>query len=148
MNKNRLNKEYELDINDFFDIRYGSVNRLNPMVIYVSCKSWIRPLKDINFKQPINMFMNSFKQKLKKKIINSTLFDNKLIYDDCINYNTMQLNKKNYFSFEFYIKRNECETELKYLNNDIESLIKELINELSIHLKNDNFILTKNKKGE
>lgn len=34
----RLNKEYSLDINEYIDVKYGSVDKLNPLVIYVSCK--------------------------------------------------------------------------------------------------------------
>lgn len=34
----RLNKEYSLDINEYIDVKYGSVDRNNPIVIYVTCK--------------------------------------------------------------------------------------------------------------
>lgn len=34
----RLNKEYSLDINEYIDVKYGSIDKLNPLVIYVTCK--------------------------------------------------------------------------------------------------------------
>lgn len=34
----RLNKEYSLDINEYIDVKYGSVDKLKPIVIYVTCK--------------------------------------------------------------------------------------------------------------
>lgn len=34
----RLNKEYSLDINEYIDVKYGSVDKFNPIVIYITCK--------------------------------------------------------------------------------------------------------------
>jgi hypothetical protein len=34
----RLNKEYSLEINEYIDVKYGSIDKLNPLVIYVTCK--------------------------------------------------------------------------------------------------------------
>ena len=34
----RLNKEYSLEINEYIDVKYGSIDKLNPVVIYVTCK--------------------------------------------------------------------------------------------------------------
>lgn len=141
----RLNKEYNLNINNCFDIKYGSVNRLNPSVIYITCKSWILPNKEMNYRKHIDDILNSFKQNLKRTIIQCDLFDNKFIYDDSINYTTMKVNKKNYFSFEFYIRRNECTDELSNLNEIMYNTFKNVINDLSNELSND-FILTKSKK--
>ena len=141
----RLNKEYNLNINNCFDIKYGSVIRLNPSVIYITCKSWILPNKEMNYRKHIDDILNSFKQNLKRTIIQCDLFDNKFIYDDSINYTTMKVNKKNYFSFEFYIRRNECTDELSNLNEIMYNTFKNVINDLSNELSND-FILTKSKK--
>ena len=35
----RLNKEYSLEINEYIDVKYGSIDKLNPLVIYVTCMS-------------------------------------------------------------------------------------------------------------
>ena len=141
----RLNKEYVLDIDNFFDIKYGSVNRLNPLVIYISCKTWICPNKEVNFKNIIGKALCEFKQKLKNIIISCDNYDNKFIYDDFINYNGMKINKKNYFSIEIYIRRNDCDEDLFSLKKDIEYNFKHLFNELSLSLNNDCFKLTKSK---
>lgn len=34
----RLNKEYSLELNEYIDVKYGSIDKLNPLVIYVTCK--------------------------------------------------------------------------------------------------------------
>lgn len=141
----RLNKEYDLNINNCFDIKYGSVNRLNPLVIYITCKSWILPNKDIDYKNNIDGIISTFKYNLKNSIIKSEMFDNKFIYDDCINYSTMKMNKKNYFSIEFYIRRHSSNDELSKLKDYLENTFKDAINNLYEDL-NDNFILTKSKK--
>ena len=39
----RLNKEYYLNFNDKINLKYGSVNKNLPQVIYVCGSSWITP---------------------------------------------------------------------------------------------------------
>jgi hypothetical protein len=34
----RLNKEYKLDVCNYISLKYGTVNKDNPQVIYVACK--------------------------------------------------------------------------------------------------------------
>lgn len=145
MNNIRLNKEFNLDINEFFNVKYGFVNRLNPLVIYVTCKTWILPNGNFSYEKSISDVINKFKRKLKNKIINSSYLDNKFIYDEYINYSTMKSNKKNYFSFEIYLKRNEND-DLSDLKNNIENMFKSILNELSFNLNNEMFSLTKSKK--
>ena len=39
----RLNKEYILDFSNDIDVRFGSVNKDDPKVIYLSGKCWVSP---------------------------------------------------------------------------------------------------------
>jgi hypothetical protein len=57
----------------------------------------------------------------------------------------MKENKKNYFSFEIYLKRNEND-DLNVLNENIENMLKIAINDLSFDLNNEIVSLTKSKK--
>ena len=118
MSEIRLNKEYNLNIDDFFNVKYGFVNRLNPLVFYITCKTWILPNSGFQYQKYIKDIINKFKRNLKNNILTSSYLDNKFIYDEYINYNTMKENKKNYFSFEIYLKRKEND-DLNALNENI-----------------------------
>ena len=55
----RLNKEYSLDINEYIDVKYGSVDKLNPVVIYVSCKGWVCPECENDYDETINLIFRN-----------------------------------------------------------------------------------------
>lgn len=142
----RLNKEYSLNINDNINVKYGSVDKLNPIVIYVTCKGWLFPMNDFDYNETINLIFNNFKKKLKKNVINSPYFDNNLICDFDLNTASMMKNKKNYTSFDFFIKqkRNKISS-LKEIKPIIEETFKGVINDLVNDLNYNTFNLTKTK---
>ena len=39
----RFKKEYKINLNDEFKIKMGTVNRFNPKVVYVNCRTWLTP---------------------------------------------------------------------------------------------------------
>ena len=50
----RLNKEYKLDVCKHISLKYGTVNRNNPQVVYVSGKCWVSPLRNMNYADVIS----------------------------------------------------------------------------------------------
>ena len=53
----RLNKEYILDFSNDIDVRFGSVNKDDPKVIYLSGKCWVSPKFEDNYN---NIFENHY----------------------------------------------------------------------------------------
>lgn len=81
----KLNKEIKLNSCENICLKYGSVNKNDPQVIYVSGKMWICPTYDGDFEAPISFAYNNFKRKLTKILRDSTIFDSKHILDFDIN---------------------------------------------------------------
>lgn len=141
----RLNKEYKLDINDNFSIKYGSVNRLMPIVIYVSGKAWITPTTEFDYSSAMKNILTKFKNVLKKQLSVSPYFHDKMIAEFDVNTSAMEVGKKKYFSFEFYLKQKGNVLKLKDVQFPIKSSIKKAIDDMAQNMINNTFILSKEK---
>ena len=60
----RLNKEYYLNFHDKINLKYGSVNKNLPQVIYVCGSSWITPKFNGEYYSIINSIFSKFKSQL------------------------------------------------------------------------------------
>ena len=144
-----LNKEFKLNINDNIDVKYGSVNKDNPQVIYVSGKCWVKTFSIYNDNRTI---MDDIKAKMEKSIkynlMDGVLFDDrKLIMDFDINTDAIIIGKKKYLSFEFFLK--QCDDNIRDLNSlksHMENKLKTVVNDLYYNLYENGFEVTKNKK--
>ena len=67
----RLNKEIKLNNCKNINLKYGSINKNDPQVIYVSGKMWLCPTYDGNYSEQVNLVYNSFKRKLNSALSNS-----------------------------------------------------------------------------
>ena len=103
----RTNKEIKLNLTELFDISYGSTNKYNPKVIYISCKTWVEPKEEIEFDNVIGNIFTKFKKELLNRILQSDIFNRKFISNFEIKSSSLQKNKKNFFNFEIYLKQKD-----------------------------------------
>ena len=101
----RLNKEVKLNSCKNISLKYGSVNKNDPQVIYVSGKMWICPTYDGDFNEPINLVYSKFKKELSRILRNSTVFESRHILDFDLNSENLVRDKKKFFSITFFIKQ-------------------------------------------
>lgn len=141
----RLNKEYDININNYVRMKYGSINRLNPIVVYINGKSWISPTFEGDYEELITKIFNSFKRELKSQVNSSPYFDNKIVCDFDLKTSSLKENKKNFLSFEFYIKQKTNVIQLKDMKLLIKNTFKGAIDKLVDNLINNSFIMTKDK---
>lgn len=141
----RLNKEYDININNYVRMKYGSINRLNPIVVYINGKSWIAPTFEGDYEELITKIFNSFKKELKSQVNSSPYFDNKIVCDFDLKTSSLKENKKNFLSFEFYIKQKRNVIQLKDMKLLIKNTFKGAIDKLVDNLINNSFIMTKDK---
>ena len=103
----RLNKEYKLDVCKHISLKYGTVNRNNPQVVYVSGKCWVSPLRVMNYGDIISNIEKEMRRNIKTFFIDEINFDNKYILDFDINVDNINPNEKKFLSFDFYLRQNE-----------------------------------------
>lgn len=141
----RTNKEIKLNLTELFDVSYGSTNKYNPKVIYISCKTWVEPKEEIEFDSVIGNIFTKFKKELLNRILQSDIFNRKFISNFEIKSSSLQKNKKNFFNFEIYLKQKDKVYFLNELENNVETLFKPLINNLISDFHNNSLFLTKGK---
>lgn len=131
----RLNKEIKLNNCKNISLKYGSINKNDPQVIYVSGKMWLCPTYDGDYNEQINLMHNNFKKRLNSVLSDSVIFEKKHILDFDLNVENLIKDKKKFFSITFFIKqKREKLVNLNNIKNIISSdfgyLFKELENEL------------------
>jgi hypothetical protein len=142
----RLNKEIKLNGCKNISLKYGSVNKNDPKVIYISGKMWICPTFEGNFDEPIDFVYSKFKKELTKILRNSTVFENKHILDFDLNSENLVCNKKKFFSITFFVRQKSEKTiNLNNIKNIISSDFSYLFRELENDLIENEFEVSKTK---
>ena len=142
----RLNKEYKLDVCNHISLKYGTVNKENPQVIYVSGKCWICPKREMNYKPRINSIEKEMKKHINTFLMDGVNFDKKFILDFDVNTDGISPNKKTFLSFDFYLKQNEKnKKQLKDLKGFLERRVSTISNNLFFLFKDNDFEIEKKK---
>ena len=143
----RLNKEYKLDICNHINVKYGSVNRDNPQVVYVSGRCWISPNSNSsNCKDVICDIEKSMRKNIKLFLIDGINFDDKFILDFDVNTDNMANGVRKYLSFDFYLRQNENNKKtLKELKPMLSSRLSTVVNNVVYQFNENNFSVDKKK---
>ena len=143
----RLNKEYKLDVCNHISLKYGTVNRNNPQVIYISGKCWVSPQREMDYDNVIDDIEEHMKKNIKSFLIDGINFDNRLILDFDISTEGLSPNDKKVLSFDFYLRQNEKNKKhLKDLNDLLERKISTIANNLVYSFKENGFTISKTKR--
>ena len=142
----RLNKEYKLDVCKHISLKYGTVNRNNPQVVYVSGKCWVSPLKEMNYSDVIDEIEKEMKKNIKTFFIDDVNFINKFILDFDINTDNLIPKEKKFLSFDFYLRQNEKnKKQLSDLKDLFSRKVSTITNNLVYMFKENNFSIEKRK---
>lgn len=145
--KQRLGKKISLGIIDEIEIIYGTLNRLNPEVIYINGKFWIKPSQEMDYDSVLNEIASKTKNAFKHNVKCSQQWDNKIIFDMDIKTSYMSPMKKSYGDFELFIRQNKDSIkDISQISDDISSLCKPILKAFINDLNENDFIVTKSKK--
>ena len=142
----RLNKEYKLDVCNHIVVKYGSVNKDNPQVVYVSGRCWVAPNSKMDYESVIYNIEKEMRKNIKLFLMNGVNFDKKFILDFDINTDNLTVGSKKFLSFDFYLRQNEAnKRQLKDLKTVLSSKISTVVNNLVYLFKENNFTIEKRK---
>lgn len=144
----RLNKEYKLDVCNHISLKYGTVNKNNPQVIYVSGKCWITPLREMDYKSVFSSIEKNMRYNIKTFLIDDINFDKRYILDFDVSVDNLVPMEKKFLSFDFYLRQNEKnKKELLDLKDIINGKVSTIANNLVYMFKENDFVVNKNKKN-
>lgn len=142
----RLNKEYKLDVCNHISLKYGTVNRNNPQVVYISGKCWVSPKREMNYADVIDNIEKGMKRNIKSFLIDGINFDNRFILDFDINTDGLVPSEKKFLSFDFYLRQNEKnKKQLSELNDLFKRKVSTIANNLVYSFKENDFTINKKK---
>ena len=140
----RLNKEFKLNISDNISLKYGTVNKDNPQVIYLSGKCWVSPLFEGDYFNVVDLIKKEFKHDISSFVFNDSVFNPHFILDFDFDNDNLQYGKKKFISFNIFFKQSN-EIPIKVNNNVFKTKFDELINDfLNLFISND-FSVSKSK---
>ena len=141
-----LNKEYKLDVCNHIILKYGSVNKDNPQVVYVSGRCWVSPQTDMDYESVVYEIEKKVRNTIKAFLMDGVNFDNKFILDFDINTDKMNKNDKKFLSFDLYLKQNENNKKtLKELKELLMHRISTVANNIVYFFKENDFEINKKK---
>lgn len=142
----RLNKEYKLDVCNHVIVKYGSVNKDNPQVIYVSGKCWVSPKYQMDYEYVISGIEKEMKKSIKLFLIDEINFINRFILDFDINTDKFNIGDKKFLSFDFYLRQNDSDVKkLKDLKEMLSNKVSTVVNNLVYLFKENGFTVEKRK---
>ena len=142
----RLNKEYKLDVCNHVTVKYGSVNKDNPQVIYVSGKCWVSPKIQMDYGYVISRIEKEMKKSIKLFLIDEINFTNRFILDFDINTDKFNIGDKKFLSFDFYLRQNDSDVKkLKDLKGMLSNKVSTVVNNLVYLFKENGFTVEKRK---
>lgn len=143
----RSSVEKKID-NRFFRLKLGTVNRMNPEVIYLEGKTFIIPIdEDRDYSNTLKVIRKGL-----SRIVNNALFNNKhfksnYILDLQVANSGVILDKKSFLTFQLLLRqKSESINDLKRVKSNCESFFNSITNELSNFIKEHGFVITKTKK--
>ncbi len=111
---------------------YGTMNKLEPSVIYIKLFTWLKHNDDIyNYPENIETLKKKIKLKFKQYLSDSNLFTSKVFYNFDSKGVLVKANEHFHGSFEFTIKQTEPILEdIETIQCVIESICNKLINSM------------------
>ena len=166
----RLNKEYKLNVCNHIIVKYGSVNKDNPQVVYISGKCWVSPQREMDYNNVIdgieermkkniksflieadysclaNLIESDFRKTVRRVMLDGINFENRLILDFDVVTDKMFVGSRKYLCFEIYLRQNEKNKKrLKDLSSIITSKTSIIANSLAESLHRNGFLVGKQK---
>jgi len=142
----RLNKEYKLDVSKDVLLKYGSVNKDNPQVIYVSGKCWISPTREMDYDKVITDIESDMRKNIRKVFIDGENFENRFILDFDVSTDGLFPNRKKFLSFDFYLRQKERnKKKLSDIKEFINDKVRYVSNEMVFSFKENAFTVQKSK---
>lgn len=142
----RLNKEYQLNVCSHINVKYGSVNKYNPQVVYITGKCWVSPKVEMDYSNVINYIEKEVRNNIKLFLMDGINFDKKFILDFDINTDNLSVGDKKFLSFDFYLRQHEVNKKsLRDLKSILESKISTIVNNI-VYLFQKNYFTVEKRK--
>lgn len=145
----RLNVERKLE-NAEFGAKIGSVNRINPVSIYVTGKAYITPKDyDDDYCGLIDALDKDLKTITKKYTSGSQFLNNKFISNLEVSKNGIKYGKNSYLFFQLFFSQNQLNPACKNIDaikENMTPVVKNILSEFKSKITERGFNVCENQK--
>ena len=143
----RLNKEFKIDVCNSISLKYGTVNREDPRVVYVNGRCWISPTNEMDYNSVLSKIESNMRKDIKRHFIDKVNFDDRFIFDFSVNTDNISPSMKKFLTFDLYVRQNNGNKRpLKELKDIVEDKMGVIANNLSMDLKDNDFSVSQKKR--
>lgn len=146
MKQKRLSQTYNL-VNDKMAISFGTVNKKNPVVVYISLGTWLNTNTLGNHKKYLISLEDTVRRLIKTHMLYDGLFGQRFILDYDVCLDPFRNGTKRFLYIDVYLKQNGTTIHtLKELLPTISERTSKLVDAVIDDLESNDFTVTKTKK--
>lgn len=86
-------------------IAYGTINSKEPKVVYLTGRSWVKPLFEHDYEESLDEIKYNMKRRLNKAIISTESISNRFIFDFSLTAINMKPGKSKFLQFQVFISQ-------------------------------------------
>lgn len=135
--------------NTHFKVKFGTVNKKNPEVVYIEAKTFITPSNDeFNYNTTLQKVRREFLFYINELLKHSKCYESKTILDLQVAKNCLIVGKKSFLTFQLLLRQNRNDIkQFKALKNETVEFINLITNTLYNLLIDNEFYVTKSKSS-
>jgi hypothetical protein len=138
-------KEIPVALSDKFSVVYGSVDKMNPEVLFLKGKTWINPTVKKDYTASAKFMEKRFKKQLSLALSKSPHFNSSFICDFNAKERTLRKGKSCQLTFELFFKQKDKIALLEELGETMTQTFTDVMTNLADTLKELDFTVSKRR---
>jgi len=147
MTTKRTFKEYGMDKIGGVSLKFGSVNRIEPHVVYLIGKTWVKPTREHDYGETLSLVKKNLEDRLKRTLSYTKDFENKYILDFSLTPINMIVGKAKFLQFQIFLRQNRKDVKgLEKVKEALDENLRPIIRAMVIDFEDNNYNLSDRKK--
>lgn len=148
MTTKRTFKEYGMDKIGGVSLKFGSVNRIEPHVVYLIGKAWVKPTREHDYGETLSLVKKNLEDRLKRTLSYTKDFESKYILDFSLTPINMIVGKAKFLQFQIFLRQNRKDVKgLERVKEALNENLRPIIRAMVTDFEDNNYNLSDRKKA-
>lgn len=123
--------EIKLETTNNISLKCAVADRTNPRVLYISGKTWVKPIMKTNYSDSLSRIKNRMENRILNTLRKLDSLDSKFIFDFSLTPLNMRVGRAKFMTFNIFLRQKEDNVrKLKNISKTIDMTILPLIDEM------------------
>ena len=123
--------EIKLETTNNISLKCATCDRTNPRVLYISGKTWVKPIMKTNYSDSLSRIKNRMENRILNTLRKLDSLDSKFIFDFSLTPLNMRVGRAKFMTFNIFLRQKEDNVrKLKNISKTIDIAILPLIDEM------------------